>query len=66
VTGKETKGRISVAYSSREELEVFLAALEPLSGALRRGSDQVAGQAAGSLPSGSSPAPEAAPSGDLP
>jgi ParB family chromosome partitioning protein len=66
VTGKESKGRISFAYNSREELEVFLAALEPLSGALWRGSGQTAGQAAGSLPSGSSPAPEAASSGDLP
>jgi ParB family chromosome partitioning protein len=61
VTGRESKGRISLVYTSREELEAFLAALEPLSGAALRGSDP----AADSFPSDLSSAPEAAPSGDL-
>jgi hypothetical protein len=64
VIGKETKGRISLAYNSREDLEAFLAALEPLSETLGRESEDAAGNL--SPRSGLPSAPGAAPSGDCP
>jgi ParB family chromosome partitioning protein len=64
VIGKETKGRISFTYNSREDLEAFLSALEPLS--LERELEDAGKTESLSPRSGLFPASGAAPSGDSP
>jgi ParB family chromosome partitioning protein len=65
VIGKETRGRISFSYNSREDLEVFLAALDALSHTLEQKSGGGGQTGVPPLRPDGPAGPDGAPAGDL-